>query len=78
MAGAVAQPPSAALSQRHGGPVPTDPQDKDDLEAVRPVVMLDVQLWPAAASPHDWASAPGRFDAGLRADRLATGGQSAP
>ncbi|MBK7238329.1 MAG: hypothetical protein IPI02_23075 [Sterolibacteriaceae bacterium] len=64
-AGAVAQLPSAALSQRHGGPVPTDPQDKDDLKPVRPVVMLDVQLLAgsgvaARLGERAWA----RFDAG--------------
>ncbi len=59
-AGAVRQLPSAALSQRHGGPVPTDPQDKDDLKPVQPVVLLDVQL--AAAGPttrRAWANGPG-------------------
>jgi putative peptide zinc metalloprotease protein len=47
--GAVRQLPSAALSQRHGGPVPTDPQDQNDLTAMQPVVLLDVQL--VAGSP---------------------------
>ena len=64
--GAVRQLPSAALSQRHGGPVPTDPQDKNDLTAIQPVVLLDVQL---AAKPsatvrlgeRAWV----RFDAGF-------------
>ncbi len=42
--GAVARLPSAALSERHGGPVPTDPKDGDDLVPLRPVVLLDVQL----------------------------------
>ena len=43
-AGAVRQLPSAALSQRHGGPVATDPQDPHDLKPVQPVVLLDLQL----------------------------------
>ena len=47
--GAVKQLPSAALSERHGGPVATDPADKDDLKPVRPVVLLDVQLADTAA-----------------------------
>ncbi|MDP3612899.1 MAG: hypothetical protein Q8R98_13665, partial [Rubrivivax sp.] len=42
--GAVLQLPSAALSQRHGGSVATDPRDSDDLRPVRPVVLLDVRL----------------------------------
>ena len=42
--GAVPQLPSAALSQRHGGAVATDPLDPQDLRPVQPVVLLDVQL----------------------------------
>lgn len=42
--GAVLRLPSAALSTRHGGPVLTDPADKDDLKPLAPVVVLDVQL----------------------------------
>ena len=42
--GAVRQLPSAALSARHGGPVATDPADKDHLRTLQPVVLLDVQL----------------------------------
>jgi putative peptide zinc metalloprotease protein len=64
--GAVRQLPSAALSQRHGGPVLTDPQDKDDLTALQPVLLLNVQL--AAGAPatarlgeRAWV----RFDAGF-------------
>ena len=64
--GAVRQLPSAALSQRHGGPVLTDPQDKNDLTALQPVILLDVQL--AAGAPamarlgeRAWV----RFDAGF-------------
>ncbi len=59
--------PSAALSQRHGGNVLTDPKDADDLQPLQPVVLLDLQL-SGAANP-----APGRigerawvrFDGGL-------------
>ena len=47
--GAVAQLPSAALSQRHGGDVATDPKDPQDLRPVQPVVLLDVRL----AAPAD-------------------------
>ncbi|MDO9072780.1 MAG: hypothetical protein Q7U73_05910 [Rubrivivax sp.] len=36
--------PSAALSQRHGGAIATDPHDSDALQPARPVVLLDVQL----------------------------------
>jgi putative peptide zinc metalloprotease protein len=65
-AGAVRQLPSAALSQRHGGPVPTDPQDRNDLTALQPVVLLDVRLADAAAPANRlgeraWV----RFDAGF-------------
>ncbi len=42
--GAVLRLPSAALSQRHGGQVATDPQDREDLRPVQPVVLLDVAL----------------------------------
>lgn len=42
--GAVPTLPNAALSQRHGGDVVTDPQDPDDRRTLRPVVLLDVQL----------------------------------
>ena len=34
--------PSAALSQRHGGAIRTDPGD--DLKPLQPVVLLDVRL----------------------------------
>ena len=66
-AGAVMTVPSAALSQRHGGPVATDPQDPQDLKTLKPVVLLDVQVSgtePAMASrlgERAWV----RFDAGL-------------
>ena len=42
--GAVNRLPSAALSQRHGGPVATEPQDADALRPLQPVVLLDFQL----------------------------------
>ena len=48
--GVVLRLPSAALSSRHGGAVQTDPQDKDDLTPLRPVLLLDVRL--DAADPH--------------------------
>ncbi len=41
---AVSRLPSAALSLRHGGGVPTDPQDPEDLKPTQPVVLLDVHL----------------------------------
>jgi putative peptide zinc metalloprotease protein len=46
-AGAVARLPSAALSERHGGPIATDPKDADDLKPLEPVVLVDVRLKPA-------------------------------
>ncbi len=42
--GATLQLPSAALSARHGGEIPTDPRDRDDLKPLHPVVVLDVLL----------------------------------
>jgi putative peptide zinc metalloprotease protein len=48
-AGAVDRLPSAALSERHGGPIATDPKDADDLKPLEPVVLVDVRLAPAAA-----------------------------
>lgn len=42
--GAVMQLPSAALSARQGGDVPTDPLDPNDLKPLQPVVLIDVQL----------------------------------
>lgn len=50
-AGAIRQLPSAALSQRRGGPIATDPQDPHDLQTLQPVVLLDVRLGPSAAPP---------------------------
>ena len=49
--GAGLQLPSAGLSTRHGGSVPTDPRDPTDLRPLQPVVLLDAQLesTPAAA-----------------------------
>ena len=60
------QLPSAALSQRHGGPVATDPLDRSDLKPVQPVVLMDVQLADGSApstrlGERAWV----RFDAGL-------------
>ena len=59
--------PSAALSSRHGGQVLTDPQDKDDLQPLQPVLLLDLRL---AERPAELASRIGerawvRFDGGL-------------
>jgi len=67
----VLQLPSAALSQRHGGSVATDPRDSDDLRPLRPVVLLDVRLQgPATASGERIGERIGerawvRFDGGL-------------
>ena len=62
---AISQLPSAALSQRHGGPVATDPQDRSDLKPLRPVVLLDVQLkrgsYDARLGERAWV----RFDGGF-------------
>jgi len=73
--GAVLQLPSAALSQRHGGSIATDPRDSDDLRPLRPVVLLDVLLdlqpaGPAGGHTEHIAERIGerawvRFDAGL-------------
>jgi putative peptide zinc metalloprotease protein len=76
--GAVRQLPSAALSQRHGGPVLTDPQDRNDLTALQPVVLLDVRLAdgvPTAGRLGERAWV--RFDAGFTpvAWQLARGAQ---
>ena len=65
--GAVLRLPSAALSRRHGGDVQTDPQDKEDLTPLRPILVLDVRL--AQADPAGVARlgdrAWVRFDAGF-------------
>lgn len=42
--GAAPQLPSAALSTRHGGNIPTDPKDPLDLKTLAPVVLVDVSL----------------------------------
>lgn len=42
--GATQQLPSAALSQALGGDILTDPQDEHHLKALRPVVLMEVQL----------------------------------
>ena len=47
-AGAIHRLPSAALSDRHGGPIATDPADRDDLAPLQPVVLVDVTLAHAA------------------------------
>lgn len=39
---ATQQLPSAALGDRHGGDIQTDPQDRDALRTLRPVVLMDV------------------------------------
>jgi putative peptide zinc metalloprotease protein len=59
--------PSAALSARHGGSVLTDPQDKDDLQPLQPVVLLDLRLadWPAEVASRIGERAWVRFDGGL-------------
>lgn len=41
---ATRQLPSAALGDRHGGPVPVDPADADGLRTQRPVFLLDVAI----------------------------------
>jgi putative peptide zinc metalloprotease protein len=52
--GATRQLPSPALSERTGGDILTEPQDEHHLQALRPVVLMDVRLRApaAAASPH--------------------------
>ncbi len=66
--------PSAALSLKHGGPIATEPGDKDDLTALQPVLLLDVRLPPPGAGPDDAGAAPStrlgerawvRFDGGF-------------
>ncbi len=63
---AVSQLSSAALADRHGGDIVTDPSDADHLTAREPVVVLDVQLGADAAGSlqrigeRAWV----RFDAG--------------
>lgn len=42
--GATLKLPSAALSERHGGDVQTDPRDADDRTPLQPVVLLDLLL----------------------------------
>ena len=42
--GAVDRLPSAALSERFGGDVLTDPADEQHLRTLHPVVLMDVQL----------------------------------
>jgi putative peptide zinc metalloprotease protein len=42
--GATTSLPSAALSTRHGGTILTDPDDKDALKPLAPIVLMDVLL----------------------------------
>lgn len=63
--GAVQQLPSAALSQRHGGQLATDPQDKSDLRLLVPVILLDIQLTAADSLPRLGERAWVCFDRGL-------------
>jgi len=46
--GASTQLPSAALGTRGGGALQTDPNDKEGLRSLRPVVLIDVALPPIA------------------------------
>ncbi len=51
--GAARQLPSAALSRRHGGDVATDPEDKQDLTPLQPVVVLALRLQAPPGEPQD-------------------------
>jgi putative peptide zinc metalloprotease protein len=64
--GAVTRLPTAALGNRHGGDIVTDPADADGLLTREPVVVLDLQLTQAdpAASRRMGERAWVRFDAG--------------
>ncbi len=62
--GAVTQLPSAALGDRGGGSVPTDPADPHGLKAVRALVLADVQL-PASLGERVGGRAWVRFDHGF-------------
>ena len=57
------QLPSAALGDRHGGDIVTDPTDPHGLTAAQAVVLLDVQLR-GSASPRSGGRAWVRFDHG--------------
>jgi len=48
--GAVGRLPSAALGERHGGAIATDPRDNDGLQTLQPVLLLDVILAPGSAA----------------------------
>jgi len=63
-AGAIDRLPSAALSERHGGSIATDPADRDDLRPLQPVVLVDVTL-AGTPAPRVGERAWVRFDAGL-------------
>jgi putative peptide zinc metalloprotease protein len=64
--GAVTRLPTAALGDRHGGDIVTDPADADGLSTREPVVVLDVQLTQTdpAASRRMGERAWVRFDGG--------------
>ncbi len=62
--GATRQLPSAALSEQHGGDIQTDPQDKQQLNTVRPVVLMDVRLAHATLAERLGERAWVRFDQG--------------
>lgn len=64
--GAQGQLPSAALSQRHGGPIVTDPTDASDLRPLQPVVVLEVQLRDGAAAGRTGERCWVRFADGVR------------
>jgi putative peptide zinc metalloprotease protein len=57
--------PTAALGDRAGGPVATDPADQDGLRTLEPVFLFDVQL---AATPLQRVGGRAlvRFDHGAR------------
>ena len=44
MPAATHQLPSAALADRGGGPLPTDPAEKDGLHSLQPVFLIDLSL----------------------------------
>jgi putative peptide zinc metalloprotease protein len=60
---ATMQLPSAALGNRGGGPLATDPSDSDGLRVLEPVILLDLQL-PASHLTRVGARAWVRFDHG--------------
>ncbi|RZI84758.1 MAG: biotin/lipoyl-binding protein [Rubrivivax sp.] len=62
--GATRQLPSAALSDRQGGDIQTDPQDEHQVNTVRPVVMMDVHMDQSASAERLGERAWVRFDQG--------------